>query len=201
MSQFLLAYPEIHVHLHADDAIVDVVDGGFDMVVRIARLSDSTLVARRLAVDRLVVCAAPALPRRGQAGQSLQPTSFITTACTTPAFRRAMNGAFAPNGPYVVPALSNFRTTNGTVLREAAVAGLGLAVLPSFMVVADLAQGRLELVLEGERRAEIGVYAMFAQRKQMPARTKLFLSFLSEYFGGGPLGLPFAKASRGKSRK
>ena len=201
VSRFLLAYPEIEVHLHADDAIVDVVDGGFDMVVRMAQLSDSTLVARRLAMDRLVVCAAPTYLAR--AGRPDSPADLVHHNCLHYA-RVAKSAEWrfrGAEGPYVVPARSNFSTTNGTVLREAAVAGLGLAVVPSFMVVEDLAAGRLELVFEGERRAEIGIYAVFAQRKQMPARTKLLLNFLQEYFGGRALGLPLAKTSRGRARR
>lgn len=81
-----------------------------------------------------------------------------------------------------VSATGNLATTDRTVLRRAALAGLGLAVLPYFMVAADVNDNALELVLEGTRRAEIGIFALFASRRQLPARTKLFLDHLSAYF-------------------
>ena len=76
----------------------------------------------------------------------------------------------------------NFTASNGTVLVRAALAGLGLAVVPLFMVAAEVAAGRLELVLEGARRAEIDIHAVFASRRQLPVRTKLFLDHLVSWF-------------------
>ena len=85
-------------------------------------------------------------------------------------------------GPLSISVSGNLATTDGTVLRRAALAGLGLVVLPHFMVAADVAADRLELVLEGTRRAEIGIYALFASRRQLPARTKLLLDELAKTF-------------------
>ncbi|MFT3925781.1 MAG: LysR family transcriptional regulator [Myxococcales bacterium] len=198
ISQFLRSYPEIDVHLHAEDALVDVVEGGFDVVIRIARLGESSLVARKLASDRLVVCASPDYLAR--AGTPDSPADLVHHNCLH--YARVPTAAEwrfrGPQGTFVVPARCNFSTTNGTVLREAALAGLGLAVLPSFMVAEEVAAGRLALVLEGARKAEIGVYAMFAERRQLPARTKLFLQFLAQYFGGRPLGLASSRSDRSR---
>ena len=200
ISEFLQRYPEIEVHLQADDAIVDVVEGGFDVVIRIARLDDSSLVARKLATDRLVVCAAPSYLAR--AGRPASPADLVHHHCLH--YARVASAAEwrfrGPEGPFVVPARSNFSATNGTVLREAAIAGLGLAVLPSFMVLDELEAGRLELVLEGQRKAQIGIYAMFAQRRQMAARTKLFVDFLAAQFGGETFGVARAAPARERQR-
>ena len=200
ISAFLQRYPEIEVHLQADDAIVDVVEGGFDVVIRIARLDDSSLVARKLATDRLVVCGAPSYLAR--VGRPASPADLVHHNCLH--YARVATAAEwrfrGPGGPFVVPARSTFSATNGTVLREAAIAGLGLVVLPSFMVVEDVEAGRLELVLEGQRKAQIGIYAMFAQRRQMAARTKLFVDFLGAQFARGTFGVARAAPARARQR-
>jgi DNA-binding transcriptional LysR family regulator len=183
IAAFLARWPEIAVDLAVDDRVVDVVEGGFDVAVRVTRLADSSLVARKLAADRLVVCASPAyLDARGRPAT---PADLIGHDCLHYAqVPRAAEWRFrGPRGAYSVPVTGNFTASNGTVLVRAALAGLGLAVVPRFMIAADVDAGRLELVLEGFRRAEIGVYAVFPTRKQLPARTKLFVDHLVRWFG------------------
>jgi DNA-binding transcriptional LysR family regulator len=84
------------------------------------------------------------------------------------------------DGP--LPTRGRFVTSNGTVLARAAVAGLGLAVLPSFMVAAEVRQGRLALVLEGQRRAEIGMFAVTATPRHVPARVRRLIDHLARTF-------------------
>jgi DNA-binding transcriptional LysR family regulator len=179
VAAFLPAHTGLEVQLSTDDQLIDVIEGGFDVVVRIGRLADSGLVARRLARDRLVVCAAPSdLATRGE---PQRPEDLSSHNCLHYALvERDAEWRFrkAPSSP----TRGNFTTGNGTVLREAAVAGLGIAVLPSFMVVREVQQGHLRLILEGARRAEIGIYAVTAHRSHAPARTRAFLDFLTTYF-------------------
>jgi DNA-binding transcriptional LysR family regulator len=185
IAAFLVRHPGIELHLSTDDRIVDVVEGGFDVVVRITRLRDSSLVARRLATDRLVIAAAPAyLAARGT---PTRPEALVGHNCLHyDLVPRAAEWRFrGAGGPLAVPVTGSFTTTDGTVLRRAALAGLGLAVLPHFMVAADLAAGRLALVLEGARRAEIGIHAVYASRRQLPARTRLLLDHLAAWFATG----------------
>lgn len=182
VAPFLARHPEIDLHLSADDRIVDVVEGGFDVVVRIGRQVDSSLASRRLATDRLVVCGAPSyLAARGRPAS---PADLLGHNCLhyTLVPRQGEWRFRGAAGPLAVPVTGNFSTTDGTVLRRAALAGIGLAVVPSFMVASDVAAGRLELVLEGARRAEIGIHAVFASRKQLPARSRFFLDHLVRYF-------------------
>ena len=183
LAGFLQKQPDIEVELTADDRIVDVVEGGFDLVVRITRLEDSSLVARRLSADRLVVCAAPSyLDRQGRPDA---PADLVGHNCLHYTLvPKAGEWRFrdAAKQPFVVPIAGNFQTSDGATLRRAALAGLGIAVTPLFMVARDVKEGRLELVLEGARKAEIGIYAMFASRRQLPARTKLLLEHLVKWF-------------------
>ncbi|HVU00345.1 MAG TPA: LysR family transcriptional regulator [Polyangiaceae bacterium] len=183
ISAFLGAHPDVSVELATDDRVVDVVEGGFDVAIRIGRLSDSELVARRLAEDRLVVCGAPSyLAARGVPET---PEALVNHECLH--YRlvsRAAEWRFRGGGgrPLAVPVRGRFEAANGGVLREAAIAGAGLAVLPSFMVAEDVRAGRLELVLEGARRAKIGIFAVTAHRTGAPPRTRAFLDFVARRF-------------------
>jgi DNA-binding transcriptional LysR family regulator len=183
VTRFLSRYPQIELELVADDRFVDVVEGGFDVVIRVSRLADSSLVARRLATDRLVVAGSPGyLAARGRPAS---PPELIGHNCLHYSLV-SQTGEWrfrdASRRPYVVPVTGNFGTTDGATLRHAALAGLGLAVGPYFLFARDLAEGRIELVLEGARRADIGIHALFASRRQLPARTKLLLDHLAAWF-------------------
>jgi DNA-binding transcriptional LysR family regulator len=184
LAEFLARFPEIDIDLTADDRFVDVVEGGFDIVIRITQLKDSSLIARRLSVDRLVVCGAPAYFARQ--GRPATPMELIGHNClhyTVVSQAGEWRFRDANRQPYVVPVRGNFTSSDGATLRQAALAGLGLVVGPHFLVASDVAAGRLELVLEGARRAEIGIYAMFTTRRHLPARTKLLLDHLATWFG------------------
>lgn len=182
VAGFLAEHPEVEVNLAAEDRLVDVVEGGFDVVVRVSRLQDASFVARRLVADRLVVCGAPAyLDRRGRPES---PEALVHHNCLHyERVPRAGEWRFrGPAGPESIPVRGNLVSTDGTVLRQAALAGLGLAVLPYFMVARDVEAGRLELLLQSFRRAEIGIYAVVAHGKNLPRRTRAFIDYLSRWF-------------------
>jgi DNA-binding transcriptional LysR family regulator len=183
LAGFLALHPAVEAHLSTDDRFVDVVEGGFDVVIRIGRLADSGLIARKLAGDRLVVCASPAY--LGARGEPQSPEELVHHECLHYALvPRAAEWRFrGSHASLAVPTRGRFTTTNGTVLREAALAGLGLVVLPSFMVAREVAAGELRLVLEGARRAAIGVYAVTAHRGHAPPRVRAFLDFAAGHFG------------------
>jgi DNA-binding transcriptional LysR family regulator len=183
LADFLIRHPQIEVELSVDDQFVDVVEGGFDIVIRITQLRDSSLIARRLSTDRLVVCGAPAYFAKH--GRPAAPPDLIGHNCLHYSLvSKAGEWQFRDSNreAYVVPVSGNLTSSNGATLRFAATAGLGLLVAPLFLVARDVAAGRLELVLEGARRAEIGIHAVFASRRQLPVRTKLLLDHLSAWF-------------------
>lgn len=182
VAELLLEHPGIDVELVAEDRLVDLVEGGYDAVVRITRLSDSSLVARRIATDRLVFCASPAYLAR--AGTPATPTDLVHHDCLHYSqvslahewrFRKGKDR-------YVVPVQPRFRTNDGAVLREATIAGLGIAVLPLFMVESEVRAGRLALVLEGTRRAEVGIHIVYAHREHVPKRLRIFVDFMAKKF-------------------
>jgi DNA-binding transcriptional LysR family regulator len=181
LASFLREQPEIDVQLTSDDGMVDVIDGGFDLVLRVTRQPPEALIARKLASTQLVVCGAPAY--FAHAGRPETPGELVHHQClhyTRVPF--AAEWRFrGPEGPYVVPARSSFASGDGTVLKQAALAGLGLVVLPWFMVAREVEAGALELTLQGHRRAQIGIYALYAHKK-LPLRTRLVLNHLSTWF-------------------
>lgn len=182
VAAFLREHPEVEVQLATDDRLVDVVEGGFDLVVRISRLRDASFVARPLATDRLVVVGAPGYLE--ERGRPEHPEELVHHECLhyelvpKPAewrFRGRTGGTS-------IPVRGSFSSTDGTVLRQAALAGAGLAVLPWFMVAPDVVAGRLELVLDGQRRAEIGVFAVVASTRGLPLRVRALLDHLVRWF-------------------
>lgn len=182
VAAFLREHPEVEVQLATDDRLVDVVEGGFDLVVRISRLRDASFVAKPLATDRLVVVGAPSYLR--ERGRPEHPEELVHHEClhyelvSRPAEWRFRGRT----GSTPIPVRGSFSSTDGTVLRQAALAGVGLAVLPWFMVAPDVGAGRLELVLEGQRRAQIGVFAVVAAARGLPLRVRLLLDHLTRWF-------------------
>jgi DNA-binding transcriptional LysR family regulator len=181
LAAFLGAHAGLEAQLSIDDRVVDILAGGFDLAIRVGRLAPTSLVARRLAGDRLVVCAAPEyLARRGTPAH---PGDLVHHSCLRYALvDTAAEWRFrGPHGPFVLPAHGPLIASSGAILREAAIAGLGLAVVPLHMIARDVVDGRLTLVLEGHRRAEITIHAVYPDRR-LPARTRALVEFLVRWF-------------------
>ena len=183
IGEFLARYPDVQIELTSADTFVDVVEGGYDVVIRIARLTDSSLVARRLSSDRLVVVGAPSYFARY--GRPETPAELINHNCIhymVVSITGEWRFRGADRQPYVVPVRSNFECSDGLTVRQAAIAGIGLGVMPQFMADQAIRDGLLEVVLDGARRAEVGIYALFTSRRQLPVRTKLLIDHLSAWF-------------------
>jgi DNA-binding transcriptional LysR family regulator len=195
IARFLALHGEVEAHLATDERLVDVVEGGFDVVFRIGQLTDSSLVARRLATDRLVVCGSPDYLAR--AGTPRVPADLLQHACLHYALvPRAAEWRFRHGGRAIeVATRGAFSCTDGLSLREAVLAGAGLAVVPSMLVADDVGAGRLRLVLEGARRAEIGIHAVTAHRIQIPPRVRALLDFLvADLRARGPRLIPLQQS-------
>jgi DNA-binding transcriptional LysR family regulator len=183
LVDFLALHPEVEVELTCSDHFVDVIAEGYDVVIRVTRLRDSSLVAKKLANDRLVIVASPAYLER--AGVPEEPEDLIQHNYLhyTLVPLRAEWSFEGPAGPYVVPMRSNFASSDGTVLRQAAVAGLGLVAMPSHMVADEINAGRLRVVLGRHRRNEVGIYAVYPERRHVPAKVRAFVDFVAARFG------------------
>ncbi len=184
IARFLNEHPDVTVHLSVDDRFVDLAEGGLDLVIRIARRLTGSAIARRLATDRMVVCAAPDYLAR--AGTPRDPADLIRYNCLHYALvPPSHEWRFRTGGKELpVPTRGNYVGSNGTLLREAALAGLGLAVVPRFMVAAELAAGLLVTVLDDRITGELGIHAVMQHRAHVPARVRLLVDFLARYFAG-----------------
>lgn len=180
LAAFCARYPEIEVDVRTDNRQVDLVTGGQDLVLRVARIRETSFVARKLAEDRLVICGAPEyLDRRGT---PRTPDDLVRHLCLHYALvPRAAEWRFGPGRGLAVPTAGNFTTDDGTLLRAVVTAGLGLAVAPAFVFAREVRAGRLRHVLEAFPGARAGIYALYA-RRELPARTRLLLDHLARHF-------------------
>jgi DNA-binding transcriptional LysR family regulator len=193
LGAYLARYPDVRVELTLTDHVVDLVDEGIDVAIRIvSRLRGAGLVARKLASDHTVLCAAPAyLERRGtprEAQDLLQHDCLVYSL-----LKVADEWRFQEPGRralFTLPLEPRLSAASGAVLRQAALAGLGLAVLPSFMVVGDLAAGRLRRVVESFRGVDLGIHAVHLEARPQPRKVRAFVDLLAAHFRTPPWGRP-----------
>lgn len=182
MPRFLERHPDVRVEMTTDDRFVSVIDDGYDVVIRIAALEDSSLIARKLAGDRRVVCASPSYLER--AGAPERPQDLLQHNCLRYANLTVRDEwqFRGPEGRISVSVRGNFQANNGTLLKQAAIEGLGLAMIPGFMVQDALADGRLTCVLTDFDMPDHDIHAMYAQRRHVSPKVRAFVDYLVEAF-------------------
>lgn len=188
MPEFARLHPAVVVDLGLSDRFVDLVEEGWDLAIRIGRMLDSSMVARRLASCRMAVCGSPDyLAAHGR------PTSVQQLAahnCLSYTLSRTQTGGrwlFGPDGQVGVPVAGNLRANNGDVLVAAAVAGQGLIYEPTFLLSETLKDGRLIAIALDELCIELpGIYAVHPAGRLPPAKVRAFVDFLAQRFAGIP---------------
>ena len=186
IAEFLEAHPEVEVDLGLDDRPVDLVAEGFDVAVRIAALVDSSLIVRRLAPMRALLCAAPGyLQRKGRPGkpEDLREHNCFGYLYLDSGTDWNLTGA---NGAVTIPLRGNLRANNGEVLRHVALAGIGIVCLPTFIVGDDLRSGDLIEVLPGCLPQTHAIYAAFPHRRHLTPKVRAFVDFLVHRFRPEP---------------
>jgi DNA-binding transcriptional LysR family regulator len=179
VADFLLANPELRVELHLNDRFVDVVGEDFDVAIRIGRLLDSSLIARKLAPDGRVVCAAPAYLERH--GVPRTPGDLVRHNCMRHTYSDSPTWSFeGPSGPVDVKVQGSFHVNHTGAVREAALRGLCLAVLPMFAAADDIRSGALRAVLEDYRMADTAIYALTPQGVHPTVKVRAFVDFLAD---------------------
>lgn len=186
IAEYQRGQPEVSVDLTLDDRVVDIISEGYDIAIRIGRLRESSLVARKLAPVRLVVCASPDyLQERGvpDAPNDLEDHECLRYTLAPEPDR----WPFREGGKtHDVRVTGSFLANNGDAIRLAALAGRGLALQPTFIVGDDIRAGRLQLVLEDYEVEPMGVYAVYAHRKYLSGKVRTFVEYLDDYFGFPP---------------
>jgi DNA-binding transcriptional LysR family regulator len=185
LAAFGARHAEVRLELSVTDRLVDVVGEGFHLAVRIApRLADSSLVARRLVGDRMLVCASPAyVSGRGAPASAAE---LVHHACLRYSLldpREEWDFAGSDGRPLAVSVDGPFAASSGTLLRAAALAGLGIAILPESEVAEELAAGQLVELLPGAlRNATLGVHALHGFGGKPPARVRALVDHLVAWF-------------------
>ena len=185
-GDFLAAHPKIELEINLSDRFVDLVDEGFDLAVRIARLENSSLVSRRLSSTRMVLCAsarylkAHGKPRHPSelAGHTVLAYSLLAAGDTW-----EFEG---PDGTASVKVHPRMRTNSGDTCRAVALAHRGIVLQPSFMVDDDLRAGTLVEVMPQYRSHELGVYAVYPSRKHLQPKVRLLIDYLAAALERGP---------------
>ncbi|QRR32442.1 LysR family transcriptional regulator [Hydrogenophaga sp. YM1] len=179
---FMERNPKVMLDVTIGDRMVDLVDEGYDLAVRIARLPSSSLISRRLATTRLVLCASPDYLRRH--GVPRQPTDLGQHAVITYALL-AMGEHWqfqGPEGEVTVKVSPRMRSNSGDTCCAAALQGQGLVLQPTFLIGPHLLSGALVEVLPRYRSIELGVYAVYPTRKHVSPKVRLMIDFLVEAF-------------------
>jgi DNA-binding transcriptional LysR family regulator len=185
VPKFAERYPDVQLALSLSDRTVNLVEEGFDLAVRIADLADSSLAARKLAPNRRVVCASPAYLARH--GEPRTPEDLLKHNCLSMDF--TMNWDYRdPDGKAgSVRVSGRYACDNWEVLREWALAGLGVALKSTWDVRRHLEDGSLVSLLPRYTFAsEVAIYAVYPHRRYLPAKTRAFIEFLAESFGPEP---------------
>ena len=187
LPDFFEAYPEVRVDLHLSDAFVDLIDGGFDLALRIAALADSTLKARRLChVQRRLVASPAYLARHGRphhpddlARHICLGYAYLPTRDRWHFIHASGEEAFvSPGGP--------LRANNADALTATVLAGQGLAIQPDFITWADLAAGRLELVMPDWSLPPIALNIVTPPGGLRPPRVTALIEFLARHLSKAP---------------
>lgn len=183
LIDFAKAHPDIVLDIHLDDRFVDLVEEGFDLAVRITRLEDSSMIARRLTPFALKICASPQTLEKY--GKPEKPQDLAKMPCIIDT-----NGRWLSNWPFMrengemfsVPVSGPIEANSPLTTRAAAIAGLGFAPLPDFIAAPALETGELVPVLDEWLPRGGGIFAIYPHRRYLPAKIRVFVDFLVQWF-------------------
>ena len=187
ITEFLELHPDISVEMLVNDRLVDLLEGEFDVAMRIGRLRDSSLIARRIAPIRLAVCAAPAY--LATHGVPRTPEDLARHNCLEYTYFESRGEWRLLNSDgeeIIVPVSGRYLANNADVLRSTALAGGGIILIPTFIVGQDLRTGRLVRLLPDFPPPEQALHALYPPGRHLSAKVRSFVDFLVARFGGEP---------------
>ena len=187
ISAFMHLHPQIKIDLDMSDRRIDLVEEGLDLAIRIGTLEDSSLMARKLASVRHVVCASPVFLNRYGTPKTPQDLADMPALCYGNLDQPdTWHYHDKESLPAKVKVPLRMRATNGDALVEAAVAGLGVLCEPSFIVHGAVERGVLMPVLTDYQWYAMNIYAVYPQTRHVPIRVRAFIDFLVSHFGDKP---------------
>ncbi len=179
---FRARYPNVTLDVTLADRVVDLIEEGYDVAIRIATLPSSTLISKRLATTRMVLCASPEYLKARGAPQ--HPAELATHAVISYTYWSTKDEWHfdGPQGPVSVKTQPCMHTNSGDTCRAAALAHQGVILQPTFLVGNDLAAGTLVELMPEFRSIDLGIYAIYPTRKHVSPKVRALVDFLAEHF-------------------
>ncbi len=187
LPEFMARYPDLSVEVNFDDRKIDVIEGGFDVSIRISDMADSSLIARRLGPCKHVVVASPDYLR--QHGSPTLPGDLGKHRIVSYQYQDSLlEWQFRKPGepPASVAVSGAIQMNNSMAVRNAVLAGAGIARVPTFVVGSDLQEGRLTCLLSQYETLEISIYAVFPQRRHLSPKVRAFVEFMAGHISDQP---------------
>jgi DNA-binding transcriptional LysR family regulator len=183
LADYLERFPEVQVDLSLNDRIVDLVDEGYEVAIRVGALADSGLVARKLAPYRIVACASPDYLARH--GKPRTPRDLLKHNCLafsygSPGYQWHFKG---PSGKQIISIKGRLQINNGAGLLSAALKGIGIIMQPESLVADDIAAKRLVRILPNHEPAPRAMHVIYHADRRPTPKLKSFVDFVLERFG------------------
>jgi DNA-binding transcriptional LysR family regulator len=187
LNEFMQRYPAIRLDLDVEDRQVNLLEEGVDLAIRIGKLDDSSLVAKRLVPVQMVLCASPDyLAAHGEPKQPEDLQHHIGLSYGHVSDQRQWTLFDHSGRAHLLRPNIRLRANNGDLLLASLLANLGVAIMPTFICHQELAEGRLQRLLPDYRAEESAAYALYPSRRHLPRRVRVFIDFLAERLGGQP---------------
>ncbi|WP_394150143.1 LysR family transcriptional regulator [Vibrio maritimus] len=184
LKGFLTQYPELTIDFRFSDNIVDLVEGGFDVAIRDAELKDSTLIARKLATDRRIVCASPEY--LSKFGTPETPSELSNHQCVQLVGLESWTFVTS-QGKETIKTKGVLRTDNGDAMRDACIDGLGLAINSTWSVYKQLKEGTLVQVLEDyPLDSDVAIWVVYPSSRLLAPKVRAFIDYFTEFYGSPP---------------
>jgi DNA-binding transcriptional LysR family regulator len=187
INDFLQAHPQIEFDLDFNDREVDLIQEGFDLAIRIAKLPDSSLIARRLAPIQTVICTSPSYLER--MGTPQTPDELIDHQCLVYSLLRDFNYWILTDssGKEIRTKIHpHLKASTGDFLKDAAVEGRGIILVPSFIAYKEIERGTLISILKDYKTPQVDAYAIYPQTRHLSQRVRAFVDFIVKRFEGTP---------------
>lgn len=184
LKEFLALHPRLSIDLRLTDSIVDLVEGGFDIAIRNSELKDSSLIARKLAFDKRIICASPDYITNY--GRPESPEDLNNHHCIK--LMGQENWLFdTPDGEMNINTKGNLRTDHGEASRDACVHGLGIALTATWCVYKQIESGELLQILEDYPLAsESAIWAVYPSSRLLAPKVRAFIDYFADYYGNPP---------------
>ena len=186
LAGFRARHPQVAVEVSLSDRLVDLVEEGFDLALRITAQLDPSLVARRLCTVRIVCCAAPAYLARAGTPKTLQDLARHACLIYTNSPRSDEWTFSGPSGQESIAVKGGWRANSGDILRVAALAGEGIICQPTFLIGEDLRCGRLVPVLPDYHLPDLAMHAVYPSRRHLSAKVRALVDYLASELGDPP---------------